>query len=694
MSNESVARQRGWVVLGLALLVGFALRVEYLRELILSPFGRHLLLDAEWYDQAARLLLAGDPIADGRAYFRPPGYPLFLSWIYAVFDGRVDAVRMIQGILGLAHVPLCWMIARRTHGERVAGVAAVLAATYGMFIYFEGEILTTSLGTLLTTLGILLLLEGDARSSLLWTGLGGIAVGLAATLHATALAIAPAAFLWTLARERRRFLHALMVLIGVTLPVGAVTARNWMAGGELVLLGSQGGINFFVGNNPDSDGKSALAPGFAEAAQTLRPGGDYRDTIEIAAEALVARELGRAPTPGETNRYWLARGLEWVRDQPRDAVTLLARKVVFFWNGYEISNNRDLRDQARRFTPILRLFLVQWAIVLPFVLFGFVLPGIGTRPRRLLAGTIVAYALVVTAFFVCARYRQPAIAWMIPFGAAGLVYVFDELRTSRDRPLRLMGVGALLFVFFLFTNPRFVTATGIADVTTDRDAPFHRFNLGVLYEQEGDLDRAIEEYRATTATGIQDPRVYLNLGNSLARTGRLDEARQEYREVLRMAPDYGPAVRSNLGILAAQEGDWREAIRQWEECRATEPDNRGALLGLGSAYLSVGRFDDAILVLRRAIALGFRPEAPIRRSLAVAYLESGLLEDAAAEGEAALRFAPSDVATLVTLVRIRTNQGDPDEAARLAARVRALAPGAPAVERALEEALVSAGDED
>ena len=69
-------------------------------------------------------------------------------------------------------------------------------------------------------------------------------------------------------------------------------------------------------------------------------------------------------------------------------------------------------------------------------------------------------------------------------------------------------------------------------------------------------------------------------------------------------------------------------------------------------------------------------------------------EDAAREAKAALRFEPSDVATLITLVRIRTAQGDDAEAARLARQIRALAPGAPAVERALGEALISAGNGD
>ena len=108
-----------------SLLVAFLLRAEYMRELILSPFGRHLLLDAQWYDQAARVLMAGGSIAEGTAYFRPPLYPLFVAGIYSLFHDGVWAVRAVQWGLGIVNVALCWAIAIRTHGRTVLGVPRV-----------------------------------------------------------------------------------------------------------------------------------------------------------------------------------------------------------------------------------------------------------------------------------------------------------------------------------------------------------------------------------------------------------------------------------------------------------------------------------------------------------------------------------------------------------------------------------------
>lgn len=667
-----------------ALVLAVLLRIEYSRELILSPFGRHLMLDAEWYDQAARALREGIALDPGRAYFRPPFYPFFVSALYAVSDGSIWLVRSVQWLLGILNVAICWGIARRTHEDpRVASVTAVLAATYGMFAYFEGEVLTAALGVVTTTGAAWLLLEGDRKPSFVMTFLGGLLLGLAAITHGTALALAPAAAVWTLL-GRRRWRATALLTIGVMLPVGGVTARNAIVSGEPVLIASQGGINFYVGNNPQSDGKSALAPGFAEVGQVLQSKDRYRDSVEIAGETLAEREMGRELSQAEISRFWYGKGLAWMRDHPKDATAHLWHKFVFFWSGHEISNNRDFRDQARRFTPILRVFLSQWALVVPFGILGLWATGRG-RESRLLVAFLLTYALAITMFFVCSRYRQPAVAWLLPFAAAGGLRVWDRLRAAREAPRGAMTVGLALVALFLCTNGRFLTRTGIADVLAENDAPFHRFNLAVVFEREGNLDRAIEEYRAAASTGIADPRIYLNLGNSLARTGRGEEAREAYRTVMRISPEYSPLVQSNLGVLAAQSGDWQEAVRRFNECVVLDPTHVGGHLGLGLAYFELGRFDDAIVAFRRTLDLPGAPVVQVHRNLAAAYLEAGLPEEALREARAALQLDPEDVASVLTMGRAYLVEGRSEEASRMFRRAEQMAPGVPAVRKAIDE---------
>lgn len=687
MSSENgiLPQGRELAIVLAALLVGVLLRSEYLRELLLSPFGRNLLLDAEWYDQAARLILAGESPAPHSVYFRPPLYPYFLAGLYELFGTGLLVPRLAQSALGLVSALLCWQIARRTHGVAVARVTVILAATYGMFIYYEAEILTTGLGTLLTAAGTLALLEGDARGSWLVLLVAGLALGLAAITHATALVLLLPALLFLLKGRSR--VGVLVFLMGFTLPVGGVTWRNWQVAGEVTLIASQGGINFFIGNNAAADGKSALAPGVAEAGQVLARDGRYHDTMEVAARTLAERSEGRSLTSAQVSRFWYREGFRWLAEHPRAGLVLFLRKLVFFVNGYEISNNRDLHDQARRFTPLLGFFLVQSAFLLPLALYGMIREGIRTRQRLLLLGSLVTHALAIAAFFVCARLRQPAFVWLLPFAAAGIVTFGRDVARVRRDARRFAFSALLLVVLFVATNARTVGALKIADVAGERDAPAHRFNLAVLYERAGDLDRAIAEYREAAASGVRDPRVHLNLGNLLSQTGRLAEARLEYQRVLEIDLSYEAAVYNNLGILAAQQEDWQEAIRQFEACLATDAPGKNVLGHLGMAYLRSGRLDDAIATFRRALPRSADNEVVLRRNLALAYLESGLLEDAEKEALIALRRTPADVATVVLMGKVYARQGKADAAERMWSRARELAPGAPNVEAAIRAAM-------
>jgi Flp pilus assembly protein TadD len=673
------------LTLFLAILVGVLLRAEYLRELLPTPFGRHLVLDAQWYDQAARTLLAGKDLAAGDLLFRPPLYPVLLAGVYKALGPGLLAPRLLQSLLGLATVVLVARIARRTHGEAAAKVAAILAATYGMFIYFEAEILTATLGTFFVAAATALFLEGAERGSRARMAASGLAIGLAAICHGTLLAFAPVAAAALLSRGRSALLLAAVLVLGVAAPLGVVAARNLAKSGELVVLGSQGGVNFYIGNNPTSDGKSALAPGFAEAQQVLHHDGLYRDTVEVASRAIAERERGRRLSAAQVSSYWYERGIDWIRTKPREALVLDLRKLVYFWNGGEISNNRDLHDQAARQTPILRIFLAQYSVLLPLAIYGAVRQGLGTPHRRFLAASAVTLGAATALFFVCSRFRQPALVWILPFAAAGLLALVHDIRdASRDRRRAAIRLG-MLAALVLATNPHVVTASGIAPVTVEKDAAFHRFNLAVIHEQEGNFDRAIEEYRAAAKGGVADPRIHLNLGNVLTKTGRYDDAREQYLEALRIAPDFESAVRNNLGIVAAHEGNWELASREFEKSVEANPENTGGLTNLTSAYLSIGKFDEAIVTMRRTLLRPDADEPFLRRLLGVAYHESGLLAEAEVELTEALRLEPTDVVALLTMAKICAETGRHEEAERWWTTARQMGGGSPAVEQAIRE---------
>src|SRR5262249_61152375 len=89
-------------------------------------------------------------------------------------------------------------------------------------------------------------------------GMGWAAAGLLNGL--TAVVIAPALVLVpVLAIAARRWVA--WFLLGVAIAVAPVTLRNWVQGGELVLISFNGGINLYLGNNPRYDATVGIRPG-------------------------------------------------------------------------------------------------------------------------------------------------------------------------------------------------------------------------------------------------------------------------------------------------------------------------------------------------------------------------------------------------------------------------------------------------
>ena len=164
---------------------------------------------------------------------------------------------------------------------------------------------------------------------------------------------------------------------------------------------------------------------------------------------------------------------------------------------------------------------------------------------------------------------------------------------------------------------------------------------GVTVLRNSDYRSGIALWSDTVAQVPANPRARNNLGFALDAAGRTTDAVAQYRQALRLQPDYIDA-HNNLGAaLINIPGGTSEAIAQYQEALRLKPDYPGVHYNLGNALMKIpGRMDEAISHLREALRRdpGF---AEAHCSLGNAWAKTpGRLDEAVAEFKEALRLRP------------------------------------------------------
>jgi tetratricopeptide (TPR) repeat protein len=551
-------------LLAAIVLFAFALRLVHVLQLRSSPLFDHPQMDELYHDQWAQAIVAGKTFIQG-PYFRAPLYPAFLAAVYTVFGHDYLAPRIVQAVLGGLSCGLLFLIGRKAFGRAIGAVAGFAAGSYWMLIYFDGELLIPSLIVFLDLLLIWLLLHAARAPGKLVYALAGIVLGLSATARPNVLLFGPAVVIWLLVVHRRELKRALAyaacITAGCLLAILPITVRNYVVGDDLVLIASQGGVNFYIGNNPQSDGHTAIVPG--------TPGdwwGGYYATIERAERA-----LGRKLKPSEVSRYYYGQAWDFIRTQPGRFLALLGRKLQLFWSHWEIANNKGIYFWTEHFTPIVRFLPLPFAVIGPLGILGLVLCWRRRGELFPLWGFVLVYMASVVLFFCTARYRTPVLPPLILLAVDVVFRGMTAVREARWKPV----VGGLVV---LAPAAVFVNLTPAAE-TFRNDAQSYVM-LGRAYEQEGRADLAVTNYRQALEIEPEYLLARYNLGTVLGKSGRLPEAIAELRRAVTIPPrpERGEtqatvaSVHSNLGNVLFESGAYTEAIEQYRaalELRAT-----------------------------------------------------------------------------------------------------------------------------
>lgn len=388
------------------LLVIFALGLV-LRLLVAFALENKIYWDDGFdYDKLAIRLLEGKGYvtAEGIATaFRAPVYSYFLAGAYAIFGHDFILVRIIQCLLDSVTLLVIFAIARLLFDRSVATIAASIYALYPLLIYSANTFFPTTLFTLLLSLATWSLFQLKQQATAFRSALLGVIFGISVLTVPTILAFIPLALVWlffALEKKGGKFIFnagIIIVMMGVVLSPWLI--RNQKVFNKSLLIATNGGYNFWMGNNPLAKGSTGNG---------------------IKPPEYLAQQLSRAKSEIEKEQLFYHDAFQFVKKEPARFIGLTIQKALNLWRFYPTP------DTGYKILPALSKILsaITYTPVLILALLGIILSGSRKREVVLLLLLFLAVTVSYSLFITKVRFRLPLDPYLIVLAS----YALSELK--------------------------------------------------------------------------------------------------------------------------------------------------------------------------------------------------------------------------------------------------------------------------
>jgi tetratricopeptide (TPR) repeat protein len=283
--------------------------------------------------------------------------------------------------------------------------------------------------------------------------------------------------------------------------------------------------------------------------------------------------------------------------------------------------------------------------------------------------------------FVADHFQYLAAAGVIALIAATIAATVDRLVCRLKTPSLVLRrtataltLGLILSVLTWNQSKLYAAPRVLYEETLRRNpsAWLAHLNLGFLANQDPSEGKAaaIAHYRAALAINPDEAQVHTNLGTAWMETGLYDDALNEFQTAVRLAPGYSEAY-LNTGTDLQHLGRYQEAEAAYREALAIKPGLAPAHYDLGVVLKYLGRREEALSEVKEALRIqpdytearrlqrdlgrpgengqlpgqiggpiALSPEAETHANLGEKLIETGHLDESAAEFREALRLDP------------------------------------------------------
>ncbi|MCD6505939.1 glycosyltransferase family 39 protein [Candidatus Poribacteria bacterium] len=370
------------------------------------------------YDRIATNLLKYHQFTEypGCPYsYRPPGYPFFLAAIYAVFGiGNHMAVRLFQALIGAVAALLLYLLGGEIKGEKAGTIGGLIWAFYPTAVAYTGYLYSETVFMALF-LGFLYLMavgmKMRGRKGILLFAGSGLLYGMAMLTREVLLAFIPLFLVWLIWQVPHRGKAGIIRLIAFMVMVMVVllpwTARNYSVHGHLILISTNGGCNFYYGNNPETP---------------LQHSWKFSGMNDLKIKSQLFRLAGDDPVLRNKLGYKLALG--YILRRPDLFLVRFVGKIMDMWeidrvpvgrikNGYYPWMDRFAR------TGFIGLVGVYYIMTVSLGAIGFMR---SSRDRWwwLTLTFLVGFSLILALVYGHTRYRMPLMPFMAVYASMGI----------------------------------------------------------------------------------------------------------------------------------------------------------------------------------------------------------------------------------------------------------------------------------
>lgn len=609
------------------LLIGLGLRLLSCYEMSKNnPLFDLPIVDAKEYVDDATFYNEVNWLGGGGSYFHPPGYSYFIGLIFLFFGKSLVAIRLVQIGMDVVNIYLLFLIAQKIFDTRTGLLSALLYAVYVRSIQYSIEILPPVFVIFLLLASIYYLVHihqtSEGENGIVRLSLSAFLLGLLVITLPNFLLAIPVFLLWIMFlpsfSPKKKVIWVSAFLLLSLFPTFSTALRNRLVADEGLLISRNGGINFFIGNNPDIKKTVGATPG-----------------IEWDKLLMLPYHTERITDFQEQDNFFNRKAVEYVLNDPAGWLKLMCKKTLWYFNAYEFPRNFDVCHFAG-YSFVTKYPLFNLSILMPLALAGMALcllqvfrkyktgppPGPGTDTlvhanSLFLIGIIAVYSFSIILVFIAARYRLPVIPLMVLFASVFLIHMYELIKQKKTQELILpiLFLGLFAFItqqkFFFEEYPH-----KVSPVFTNMLIANTLINAGERTEGKKYLDKAVQDLPVDASTDD----VYFELGHYYRGANEKEKAKKCFYKSVELDPTHYKSWNS-LGFDLKMEGDFPEAIRCLKKGIEIAPCFPELYQNLADCYLVRKKTDSALVVLESYYQKCPSPHPNISESLAKIYMD-------------------------------------------------------------------------